>query len=669
MTAWSHLPTIFKQRWNLQNAGLISICVVLITTLLFGYVAHAAPGVNKTLTFQGRLLTSTGSVVADGNYNMQFKIYQDGDAQGTGSSLEWTEDYLNDSPATGVEVTNGYFSVNLGSKVAFGSSVDWNQDTLWLSMNIAGTGNCSVFTSCSPDGEMKPMRRITSTPMAMNSGAVGGKTADQLVQLGQGIQTDSGSASSIAINKTGSGDLLQLQNTGTDVLRVASSGDVIFGNDADHSITVSQAASGIAGRDLIMNAGQGGSGSGSNGGDVIINGGIAGGTNASGGNIVLSGGTGSGTGTGGLVILGTPTFSTVTNDTNCYTSGALVATSCTLATGSVDGSAAIIVGFSTDSKSVTVPDPSNTTAGRVIYIMAADTSHKFNLSLNGGGAGNTYSMVENTATTLMWNGSDWVVAGTSQSNAFMGNTDADGTLANIQIGSGSGSGSPTLLTLDKASANPTVTNTSAMLGSMYYDTTLGKIQCYQSNGWGDCASAPDTFVTLSPQFPNAVINGSGIGGTISTDFCSNTLAINDGSSGQPDVCGTNETYNFYKWSSSETTDQTKSIYVSYQLPSNFKNFADGTLSLMGKTNDADATVKYQLYKDHPGSSLATCGTEKTVSTGTQTTWQKVSSTGTDDPKDCSFAAGDSLLVRINVISKNNKNAYVSNLNFVYSNNN
>ena len=43
-------------------------------------------------------------------------------------------------------------------------------------------------------------------------------------------------------------------------------------------------------------------------------------------------------------------------------------------------------------------------------------------------------MRENSAITLMWNGSDWLVAGTSNSNSLMGNTDADGTLANIQIG-------------------------------------------------------------------------------------------------------------------------------------------------------------------------------------------------------------------------------------------
>ena len=61
--------------------------------LLRSTPAHAATGINKTLGFQGRLLTNTGAVVADGNYNLRFKIYQDGDGVlgGGDETLKWTE--------------------------------------------------------------------------------------------------------------------------------------------------------------------------------------------------------------------------------------------------------------------------------------------------------------------------------------------------------------------------------------------------------------------------------------------------------------------------------------------------------------------------------------------------------------------------------------------------
>ena len=37
---------------------------------------------NSTLNFQGRLLTSSGNVVVDGYYNLQFKLYDGGTSGG-----------------------------------------------------------------------------------------------------------------------------------------------------------------------------------------------------------------------------------------------------------------------------------------------------------------------------------------------------------------------------------------------------------------------------------------------------------------------------------------------------------------------------------------------------------------------------------------------------------
>jgi hypothetical protein len=244
------------------------------------------------------------------------------------------------------------------------------------------------------------------------------------------------------------------------------------------------------------------------------------------------------------------------------------------------------------------------------------------------------------------------------------NTDSANGAKNVQVGTGSGSGTPSLLTLDKASSAPSVN--SALLGSMYYDTTLGKVQCYESEGWGACGAAPDTFVTISPEYTNAVMNGTDIG-TITSDLCSDTLNINDGSSSQPTICGTNETYNFYKWTSAETTDQTRSIFVTSQLPTSFKEFVAGSTSLMGRTDSADSGVSYQIYRDD-GSGLTSCGSAVSVSTGTQTTWQKATASGSADPSTCGFSAGDSILIRINLTAKNDANAYVSNLGFTFSNN-
>jgi hypothetical protein len=1160
MTAWCHLPTIFNRRYALRYAGLLALCAAFITTLLFVNVSHAVNGTTKTVNFQGRLLSSTGAVVPDGHYNMQFKLYQDGTgttAGNTDGTLKWSESYVNNGGTSGVDVKNGFFSVSLGSLNSFGTSVDWDQDTLWLSMNVAGaSSSCTSFGTapCSADGEMLPMRRITATPYSINSGQLNGKTSNDFTQLGQGTQTDASNNSSIAINKTGTGNLVQLQAGGNDAFTVNNAGSVTLGSASDQSITVAQSTSG-AGKELAVSSGaaasgsnlgggdltlQGGAGDGSGtsgnvivkangsdtsgtlqvqntagetvlnvdtqntsvsvgsldlssstvsqatptvnlwdatpadgsdyndlvpvnlgttfksddggyvtgvkfyapananpsgtnigklwscnnascslasggtqlasvtfpadstagwktanfstpvyispdtyyivtyltqtgiyhasahyfdngydnaplhapdqsvttngsfivnsgafptgtnneanywvdpifrpntktdtintenglditsggpmrigpteqalslqgssiditatkGGDVTIQGGNATVNNSNGGSVVLSGGAGKGTGATGLVVMKTPTFSTTQNDTNCYASGAAVATNCTFAQSTVDNSSAAIAGFSTTSKTATLPDPTITTAGRIIYVMASGSSQDFTLKANvGGAAEQTIPMRKNTTTTMLWNGTDWtsasgsstttlqnaydntsqsaggndivlnnttgsltisdnptspvndsllnvkssagtdifsvngkvtsgselatdgivhdgsgfstnwptvggatvsrntsdgqengdsaqVIAGTGTGNGisnklasapavnshyrasvyaklvsgdaftdFKVRYSPDGgtsfvdcanystrtitttgwtqitcdittsattatnpyvylvqptaassartflvdtlsfTLAsnatpNVKVGSGTGS-TPTLFTLDKSAAAPTAADNDALLGSMYYDTTIGKVQCYEAEGWGTCGAAPDTFVTISPEYTNAVMNGTDVG-TITSDLCSDTLNINDGSSSQPTICGTHETYNFYKWTTNETTDQTRSIFVTYQLPSTFKSFVAGSTSLMGRTDSANSDVSYQIYRDN-GSGLTSCGTVS-VSSGSQSSWQQGAAVGSADPSTCGFTAGDSILFRINLTAKSDANAYVSNLGFTFNNN-
>ena len=136
--------------------------LILAATFMNISKTSAAVGTNETINYQARLLTSTGATVPDGTYNIEFKIYEDGDGVlGAGDeTLQWTETRTGGNK---VVVKNGYFSVYLGSVTPFGTSIDWNQDTVWLSVNIGGTGAPSY------DGEMSPFIRFSSTPYALNS--------------------------------------------------------------------------------------------------------------------------------------------------------------------------------------------------------------------------------------------------------------------------------------------------------------------------------------------------------------------------------------------------------------------------------------------------------------------------------------------------------------------
>lgn len=317
------------------KAQLITLGAVFLTVLavfgLFGpSPAHAATGINQTIEFQGRLLNAQGATVPDGYYNIEFKIYQNGDGLTAGDttgtpsgSLLWTEDYLNYA-SHGVKVVNGFFSVDLGSLIPFGSSINWNQDTLWLSMNVAGvSATCTTFSACTPDGEMIPMQRLTASPYALNAGQLGGLTSNQFVWLGQGLQTDASANSSIFINKTGTGNLLELQAAGTDAFVLSNSGNLSFGNNTtSHSISVATAPASTAGVALSVTAGTAGSGATAlSGGNLTLSGGGGGGTNGNGGNVIIDGGVANGTGVNGSVSIGTTNASSVAIGNTTGTSG------------------------------------------------------------------------------------------------------------------------------------------------------------------------------------------------------------------------------------------------------------------------------------------------------------------------------------------------------------
>src|SRR3989344_9629405 len=152
-----------KQKYLTHNRFVLPVVYVLATVFVLVGIfltvrpAQAATGINEQVNFQGRLLDATGAVVADGSYNMTFRVYQDGNGVlgGGDETVKWTETRESGNK---VLVKNGYFSVYLGSVTVFGASVDWDQDTLWLSINIGGTGTPTY------DGELKPLTRLSSTP-------------------------------------------------------------------------------------------------------------------------------------------------------------------------------------------------------------------------------------------------------------------------------------------------------------------------------------------------------------------------------------------------------------------------------------------------------------------------------------------------------------------------
>jgi parallel beta-helix repeat protein len=176
---------LFSRTLTLVMVGVLSV----VTILYGGFTLHsqkvsAANITSNTLNFQARLENSTGSIVPDGLYNVQFKLY-DGDTSGgtagkgagfAGTNL-WTETYYDSNGVTAgndnrVTIKNGYLTVNLGSQTAFPSTINWDQG-LWLTMNIGGIAQTATPTW---DGEMlgagNTRLKLTAVPYALRAGSL-----------------------------------------------------------------------------------------------------------------------------------------------------------------------------------------------------------------------------------------------------------------------------------------------------------------------------------------------------------------------------------------------------------------------------------------------------------------------------------------------------------------
>ncbi|MCA9369101.1 hypothetical protein KC721_02280 [Candidatus Woesebacteria bacterium] len=169
-----------------------------LATFFFPSAAIAATGINENIHFQGKIVNSDGTNVANGNYDFVFKIYTV-DVLGTAI---WTETRTGGDQ---VAVTDGIFNVDLGSVTALPGSVDFNTDNIYLGIEFNG------------DGEMSPRVQFTAVPYAHNAAKVGGLTVTDTTStltIPSGITVAFSGANNITFTTTDSTNVT-LPTTGT----------------------------------------------------------------------------------------------------------------------------------------------------------------------------------------------------------------------------------------------------------------------------------------------------------------------------------------------------------------------------------------------------------------------------------------------------------------------
>ena len=256
-----------------KEAILVVASLFVPLCMLLGVTTPVAAATSSTLNFQGRILSSTGSVVADGTYNIRFKIYDGGTAGGpagageaNAGTLLWTDTRYDQNGGTAgldyrVTVKYGYFSVALGDTVnggtAFPSTINWDQE-LWLTMDIGGTAQTATPTW---DGEMlatgNKRFRLTAVPYAFSAGTALGVTSNPTTTAStnsgnvtiatgnaSGATSNSGNLTIDTGTATGTAGTISLGASNTSAITLGRSGITTTNNGA---LTVTQLLTGNLG--------------------------------------------------------------------------------------------------------------------------------------------------------------------------------------------------------------------------------------------------------------------------------------------------------------------------------------------------------------------------------------------------------------------------------------
>lgn len=364
---------------------------------------------NYGVTGQAWLVGSSNVTEIVGVYGSATQLFGGGATATNGFGLQG-EVLMNGNTS----VTNGA-GLNIKSATASGGGAITNNYGVRIQNQTAGTNDYGLY-----------IEGADTYALWVDSGAT---RLDGVTTIGTGLTT--GVALTVN-NGTSTGNILNLQDNGTNVFTVADGGsvgiktgtnaptaDLTFGDGANRTINVLTRTSAGAGNNLTVVAGAA-NGSNNAGGVLTLQGGNAGTGNANGGNVVLTGGTGVGTGAVGLVVIGTPTFQAA-NVQNFTGNGTITAAN-------VNGNGTVLISSNAAGYTVTLDDPITTTAGRVVYVTNTG-AYDMTLSVNGGGTGNTVTLKPNTTATMLWNGADWTAAGASSSTDLQAAYDNTATSA------------------------------------------------------------------------------------------------------------------------------------------------------------------------------------------------------------------------------------------------
>ncbi len=218
---------------NPHKAVPFTILAVSILLACFAFVlSPKASAVPSTMNFQGRLADASGTIVPDGLYNMQFKLF----TVSSGGSNVWNETR---ETTNRVQVTNGLFSTKLGEVTPISASL-FASGSLYFEITLAtpGTATCNTSSCASWESPMTPRHQMSTSAYAFNSDTLDGLDSTAFAAAtGSAAYIQNGTSPQTAdFNITGTGTAATLQAA---TLDRANAGALTIGGTNATSIALS----------------------------------------------------------------------------------------------------------------------------------------------------------------------------------------------------------------------------------------------------------------------------------------------------------------------------------------------------------------------------------------------------------------------------------------------
>ncbi len=175
--------------------------VVVVVTIVLCISALCVASVPLTISYQGKLMESSGIPVADGTSQMTFAIY---DAESEGAKI-WTE------TNTAVQVKGGLFSVLLGSVTPFPSTL-FDGGELWFGVSIGSAAELSPRQKIASAAFAQVSRTVVDGAITVTKLGNGAVTSDKLAA--QAVTTDNLANGAVGTNQIANGAVVQSKTTG-----------------------------------------------------------------------------------------------------------------------------------------------------------------------------------------------------------------------------------------------------------------------------------------------------------------------------------------------------------------------------------------------------------------------------------------------------------------------